>query len=72
LIRQKITALEQRGRYDQNEYDTLVTDYQRVTQHKRLSYGKLAEALLFSIRAKHQTVREAFLKKNLTKLVSIF
>ena len=70
LIRQKITALEHKGRYDQSEYDNLVTDYRRVTQHKRLSYGKLSEALLYSILAKYQTVREAFLKKNLTKLVS--
>jgi len=70
LIRQKITALEHKGRYDQSEYDNLVTDHRKVTQHKRLSYGKLSEALLYSIRAKHQTVREAFLKKNLTKLVS--
>lgn len=48
----------------------LQDELQKVKRQKRLALGKLAEANFYQIRVKHQVVRDSYINKNLTKLVS--
>ena len=48
----------------------LTQDLAAVQRQKRLGLGKLAEATFHLIRVKQQVVRDSYIVKNLSKLVS--
>jgi hypothetical protein len=43
----------------------------KIKRQKKLGVGRLAEAIFYLIRTRHQTVRESYIGKNLNKLVRI-
>lgn len=70
VIRNKISSLSSEyGATAQVLTQELERELERVERQKRLGFGRLAEALFYSIRVKHQVVRESYITKNLSKLV---
>ena len=49
----------------------LTQDLSAVQRQKRLGLGKLAEATFHQIRVKQQVIRDSYIAKNLSKLVSL-
>ena len=48
----------------------LAQELDKIKRQKSLGIGRLAEAIFLNIRARHTTVRDSYIAKNLNKLVS--
>ena len=71
VILSKIEALSaEYGANAEALIEGLNQDLVVVRRQKRLGFGKLAEAVFHLIRVKQQVVRDSYIAKNLSKLVS--
>ena len=72
VILEKISALSQEyGATAEALIEGLQNELQIVKRQKRLAFGKLAEANFHQIRIRQQVIRDSYINKNLSKLVSL-
>ena len=70
VLTEKITSMgNEYGAKAELLTQELEENLNKTKRQKRLGVGRLAEAIFYLIRTRHQAVRDSYITKNLTKLV---